>query len=98
MLSPIARESLQEWVEDMGDAMVIAAMKLAVKNGGQTFSYLEKILQEWSRAKLETVEQLKVYQQRKEQHRARGSSPRAKADQKGAVFAKLRKGSAHEER
>ncbi|SHM75927.1 DnaD domain protein [Gracilibacillus kekensis] len=46
ILSPIARESLQEWIADMGDAMVIAAMKLAIKSGGQTFRYLEKILQE----------------------------------------------------
>ncbi len=84
MLSPIARESLLEWCERMGDKMVIAAMKLAVKHNAHSFSYIEKILQDWHRARIETMEQLAAYQKQRELQKAKN-----KQDEKESLFKEL---------
>ncbi|WP_194841373.1 DnaD domain-containing protein [Salinibacillus xinjiangensis] len=68
-LSLIAREKLMQWCAEMGDEMVVAAINLAIRNGGKTFNYIDKILLEWSRAKIETLEQLKTHEKNREQRK-----------------------------
>lgn len=60
-LQPILQEELCKWCRKLGEAMVLEAIKLTVKKGGQTFGYLEKILNEWLDAGLKTVEQVGDY-------------------------------------
>jgi DnaD/phage-associated family protein len=91
-LSPYARESLLEWCKKMGEEMVIAAMQIAIKSGGQTFAYIERILQEWSRAKLETVEQIEAYQKRKASYAAKRFPRKGSLEQKQELLDKFRKG------
>lgn len=40
IIKPIVRESLLAWCDDLGDAIVIEAIKLAARKGGRTYSYL----------------------------------------------------------
>ncbi|CQR46587.1 DNA replication protein DnaD [Paraliobacillus sp. PM-2] len=65
MIKPIVRESLLAWCDDLGDAMVIEAIQLAVKKGGRTYSYLEAILKEWVQAGITPLEQARNYQLQK---------------------------------
>ncbi|MDC3418068.1 DnaD domain-containing protein [Aquibacillus salsiterrae] len=65
ILKPILQESLQAWCHDLGDEIVVAAMKQAVKKGGRTYSYVEAILKEWVQANITTLEQAKNYEQQK---------------------------------
>ena len=60
-LQPILQDELCKWCRKLGEAMVLEAIKLTVKKGGQTFGYLEKILNEWLDAGLKTVEQVGDY-------------------------------------
>ncbi|GAB3059598.1 DnaD domain-containing protein [Virgibacillus ainsalahensis] len=65
VLRPIAREAMMIWCGDLGDEIVIAAIKLAVKRGARTFSYIEEILKEWAHAKLESIDQVRAYERQK---------------------------------
>lgn len=58
-------EELQGWMEELGDEIVLEAMRLAVKFGGRTFGYVEKILKEWSNKELQTIDQVKKYEDEK---------------------------------
>ncbi|MEC5425302.1 DnaD domain protein [Virgibacillus sp. C22-A2] len=69
ILRPIAGESLIAWCEDLGDDIVVAAIKLAVKRGGHTYSYIEKILKEWAHAKLTSIDRVRDYERQKAANR-----------------------------
>lgn len=62
IIKPIVSESFLAWCDDLGDAIVIEAIKLAAQKGGRTYSYLEAILKEWVQAGVTTLEQAKSYQ------------------------------------
>lgn len=83
--SKIVRDHLREWTTKLSADMVIAAIKLGARNGARTFAYIEKILQEWDTAKIETIEQLEKQQHRKIQ---------AQQSNNKRVLDKLRKGGA----
>ncbi|WP_182199341.1 DnaD domain-containing protein [Paraliobacillus salinarum] len=70
VIKPIVRESFLAWCDDLGDAMVIEAIQLAVKKGGRTYSYLEAILKEWTQAGITTLEQARNYQRQKKRSRS----------------------------
>ena len=70
IIKPIVRESFLAWCDDLGDAIVIEAIKLAVQKGGRTYSYLEAILKEWVQAGVTTLEQATNYQLQKKGSRS----------------------------
>ncbi|GGM43288.1 hypothetical protein GCM10011351_31560 [Paraliobacillus quinghaiensis] len=65
IIKPIVRESFLAWCDDLGDEIVIEAIKLAAEKGGRTYSYLEAILKEWQQAGITTLEQAENYQLQK---------------------------------
>ncbi len=70
IIKPIVRESFLAWCDDLGDAIVIEAIKLAAQKGGRTYSYLEAILKEWAQAGVTTLEQATNYQLQKKGSRS----------------------------
>ena len=72
-LRPIVKDSLMTWCEELGYEMVMEGIKYAVIRGGKTFSYLEKILNYWSTAKLTSVDEVKDYETLKAAKRAQSS-------------------------
>jgi DnaD/phage-associated family protein len=83
-LNPFVKESITDWCEKIGEELVVAGMQLALKKGGRTFKYVERILEEWHLAKIETLEQLREYQLQKDK-KLQGNN--AKTD----LFEKLRR-------
>lgn len=62
---PIVKDELKQWGDLVGEPIVLEAMKQTTKYGGRTFSYLEKILEEWREANLATLESVQAYEKRK---------------------------------
>lgn len=90
-LNPILRLEFTRWVETVGEAIMLEAIKLTTKHNGRTFSYLEKILQEWTGANLETSDAVKAYERQKESHRNNTVPFRKQpAARKRSVFDELR--------
>lgn len=90
-LSPIVQEELEQWVDLVGEAIVIEAIKQATKYGGQTYSYLEKVLQEWREANLATLDAVHAHESRK-RSRKNNTVPfrKPKKDSKQSLFDELR--------
>lgn len=61
-LKPAASDVIVSWCEKSGDEIVLEAMQVAVMNGGRTLKYIEKILNEWSRAGLSSLDQVRHFQ------------------------------------
>lgn len=62
LLKPLLQESFIAWCEDVGDDVMIAAMKLTVQKGGRTFGYIEQILREWTNAGLKNLDEIRAYE------------------------------------
>lgn len=62
-LSPIECELLVKWLEEdkLSDDLIIAALKEAVFAGKLNFKYIDRILFEWQRNRVQTVEQAKQH-------------------------------------
>lgn len=65
-LTPLIQKELMRWIDDMGEDMVKEALIITVKKGGKTFSYLEKVLEQWKQAGLKTPEDIHTYELEKE--------------------------------
>lgn len=65
ILKPILVDSFISWCEELGDEIVIAAMKLTAQKGGRTFGYIEQILKEWADAGLKDIDEVRAYEQEK---------------------------------
>lgn len=92
ILKPILRDSLIAWCEELGDELVIAAIKQAARKGGRTFSYLEAILKEWTDAGVTDPVQAESYEQQKSKQQAKTVPFRKqKQSRKDALFNELRK-------
>ncbi|NGP43471.1 DnaD domain protein [Bacillaceae bacterium SIJ1] len=65
ILKSILRALLIAWCDDLTDPVVIAAMKLAAKRGGNSFAYLETIFKDWANANIRTVDQARAYEKSK---------------------------------
>ncbi len=65
-LSPIECETLSMWVDQDGhDAVLVkAALREAVVSGKLNFRYIDRILFEWQKNRIHTVEQAKSYSQK----------------------------------
>src|SRR5699024_1757035 len=65
-LPPLIQDELLGWIDDMGEMIVKEALIITVKKGGKTFSYLEKILQQWKQAGIKTLEDVHAHELEKE--------------------------------
>lgn len=63
--SPLTKMEFNKWVDILGEDVMLEAIKLTCKHNGRTFRYLEKILMEWRKAKIETVEAVTAYEEKK---------------------------------
>ena len=88
-LAPFLQDELRKWCQEMGEEVVLEAIKLTVKKGGQTFGYLEKILNEWNDASLKTVEQAKDYVRKRENRSNNRPVPIRKPQKNMDVFDRL---------
>ena len=70
MASPFILESIGMWVDDMNEEIVIAAMKLSLKNGANSFSYIETILKEWAKHNLSDIDSIRAFEKSKRNNRA----------------------------
>ncbi|WP_343750524.1 DnaD domain protein [Lentibacillus halophilus] len=59
-ISPFMSDSLMNWVDDVGEALVVDAMKRAVERGKSNWSYVKAILQAWAKNGITTVEDAKA--------------------------------------
>ncbi|OZU87643.1 hypothetical protein CIL03_16275 [Virgibacillus indicus] len=65
-LTPMIEDELLAWARVFDEEIVVEAIRESVKKGGRTFSYLEKILQNWKQAGLATLEEVETYELEKE--------------------------------
>lgn len=65
-LTPMECETISGWVDQDGypDELILLALKEAVFAGKVHFRYIDRILLEWSRNRVKTVEDAKAYAQR----------------------------------
>lgn len=66
--SPFVSECIDQWIDDVGDEIVIEAMKRALKQQ-KKWNYAEGILREWVQNNLRTIEDIEAYE--REFHRKR---------------------------
>lgn len=57
MISPYIREDLIKWVNDVGEPLVLAAMKRALERVKDNWGYMKGILQDWLTKEINTVEE-----------------------------------------
>lgn len=57
MLRPIISQELLDWINDMGDVMVIEALKRAISQNKPSWGYAKGILNSWYSKGIKTVEQ-----------------------------------------
>ncbi|MCT6925285.1 DnaD domain protein [Metasolibacillus sp.] len=60
VLSGYVTEKVGAWVDDVGDDLVVHAMKLAIENNAIKWSYVETILRGWSQKQITTIEQVEA--------------------------------------
>ncbi|MEF3330596.1 DnaD domain protein [Oceanobacillus oncorhynchi] len=70
MLNPINRESLIDWCEDLGDELIIAAIKLGAKYNARSYKYVEDIFKEWVQQNIKTVEDARLYVKEKNKRKS----------------------------
>lgn len=88
---PIVNDELKQWSDLVGEPIVLEAVKQTTKYGGRTFSYLEKVLQEWREANLATLEAVQAYENRKKARKNNTVPFRKPAkDSKQSLFDELR--------
>ncbi|AXM89363.1 DnaD domain protein [Anoxybacillus ayderensis G10] len=66
--NPFIAECIDQWIDDMGEELVIEAMKRALKQN-KPWNYAEGILKDWDRHNLRTLADVEAYE--KEFHRKR---------------------------
>lgn len=58
--SPFIAQSLIHWVNDLGEALVIEAMKRALERSKLSWGYVKSILQAWANKGIHTLEQVQA--------------------------------------
>src|SRR5690625_545189 len=78
-ISPFISEDLLEWVNDVGEPLVLAAMKRALERGKTNLGFVKAILLDWQKKGVQTVEAIQAddmafqNQQRRRSGRSGGS-------------------------
>ncbi|WP_100010163.1 DnaD domain-containing protein [Lentibacillus sediminis] len=62
-MSPFVAEEIMNWVNDVGDPLVLLAMKRSLEGGKKYWSYAKGILQAWMKKGITTVEEAKAEEQ-----------------------------------
>jgi DnaD/phage-associated family protein len=91
ILRPAKIDAISAWCRDLGDEIVIAGMKLAVKKGGQTLGYVEEILKEWADAKLVSMDQVSAHEKQKAENKKKCTPFPSDVDDTDSVFDDLRR-------
>lgn len=64
-LSPFIREEIEYWYDNSSfeetDSIILLAMKLAVENNVKSWSYVNRILENWSKFNLKTLNDIDAY-------------------------------------
>lgn len=72
MVSPFIAESILMWVDDLGEELVLEAMKRAVERNKTSWHYVKSILQSWAKKGITTMEEVRAeernFSRRKERH------------------------------
>src|SRR5699024_16361 len=55
VLTPFVAESIEHWINDLNESLVLASMERALKNN-KKFNYAEGILKDWYRNNIRTLE------------------------------------------
>ena len=85
-LSPFECETLGMWMDDHDNCQLIkAALREAVVSGKLNFRYIDRILFEWKKNGIKTVEQAKSYGEKFRSHQSRDRQP-ARTEMKEVPF------------
>ncbi|MFL2071187.1 DnaD domain protein [Marinilactibacillus psychrotolerans] len=80
----VQREMLYEMIDDSGNELVSAAIRLAGANDvikGKAINFLKAVLKEWSENKVETLDQVEAYQaKRNQKYKKPYSKPAGKSE------------------
>ncbi|WP_163969658.1 DnaD domain-containing protein [Oceanobacillus halotolerans] len=57
LTSPYVSDAIQNWVHDIGDALVVEAMKRALERNKMNWNYVKGILQDWARKGITSVDE-----------------------------------------
>lgn len=81
-LSPIECEQMAMWKDEdeHSDPLIKMALKEAVLAGVMNFRYIDRILLEWKKNGIKTVDQAKQYGEKFRRHRQNQSEPQKKKD------------------
>lgn len=83
IISPFVLESILDYVQDLGDELVVEAMKRALERNKSTWAYVKSILNSWHKKGIQTVEQARA---ELVGDCSRGDSPQGKSLQKQEVI------------
>jgi DnaD/phage-associated family protein len=67
-------QKIADWCEDLSDALVLEAMKLAVEQGKKTWSYTEAILKSWNDKGVKSLADAKADQQEFQEKRSKAKN------------------------
>lgn len=84
IMQPITIQKMQRWLADFNDnhEMILKALEVTVEQGPEkcNFGYVNKILQNWTNRKFETVEQVEAAEQQRNQTKQPKNSQSNKPD------------------
>lgn len=73
-LSPMEIEQIEQWAEEEDSVLIMEALRRAVLMGKHNFKYINSILLEWKKNRLNTLESIAEYERRFQKRRSGGSS------------------------
>src|SRR5690625_4883877 len=79
VITPFIIDSIEHWINDLSEELVIESMKIALKNNKQ-FNYAEGILRDWHKRNIRTIDDIAAA--RKEFERKRNTATRKRKDRK----------------
>ena len=86
-LSPFECETLGMWMDDHDDSQLIkAALREAVVSGKLNFRYIDRILFEWKKNGIKTIDQARVYSEKFRTHQRREQQQQPKPAVKNVPF------------
>lgn len=71
VVSPFVTESLLDWIDSLGEDLVIAAMKRALERNKTSWAYVKSILNAWHKKGIRTLDQAKAEHAAFEKERGR---------------------------
>ncbi|WP_245844145.1 DnaD domain-containing protein [Oceanobacillus rekensis] len=78
LVSPYVAEDMIHWINDLGESLVLFAMKRALERGSSNWGYVKAILDSWAKKGIRNVEDVKAeeaeYRRRRERKGTRRSS------------------------